>query len=79
MCLHNVLYVIFSSTFAWKCMYGPDSAIFNHAKLPLASGGIMHMSVVAKSGPWRKSCNQWSKHTYYHRMFSYTAAPAGKD
>lgn len=26
-------------------MYGPDSAIFNHAKLPLASGRIMHVSV----------------------------------
>lgn len=36
-------------------MYGPDSAIFNHVKLPLASGGIMGMSVVAESGPWRRS------------------------
>jgi hypothetical protein len=30
-------------------MYGSDSAIFNHAKLPVASSEIMHVSVVAES------------------------------
>lgn len=77
-CLHNVLYAIFSSTFAWKCICGPDSAIFNHAKLPLAFGGIMHMLVVAESGWWRRSCSRQSKCAYSHSMFRHTAVLLGR-
>lgn len=59
-------------------MCGPDSAIFNHVKLPLASGGFMHESVMAESGPWRGSRKEWSKCAHYACMFCDTAAPGGK-
>lgn len=58
--------MLFSQAHLHGNVYGPDSAIFNHVKLPLASGGIMGMSVVAESGPWRRSCNQRSKCGLYH-------------
>lgn len=43
------MYAIFSNLFAWKCMDGHDFAIFQHGKLPLASGKNMYVTVLVDS------------------------------
>lgn len=60
-------------------MYGPDSATFNHAKVPLGSGGIMRTSVVVESGPRRRSGRRWSACAQCRCGFRHTAVLADTD